>query len=358
MSAPGAIEVLVVDDSAVVRQVMTKVLASASDLRVTVAADAVYALAKMQQKRPHVIVLDLEMPRMDGLTFLRKIMAEDPIPVIVCSALAERDHGVVLTALREGAVDVVAKPAWGVRDFVADSAAVFIEKVRAAASSRLVRSSAGSRTEAVTVAARAPNVSRASARPVVIAVGASTGGTQALRAILTRLPADTPGILIVQHMPEGFTQALARDLDRTSAMSVREARDGEPITQGVALIAPGDRHLSMTAACGRMVARVTEGERVSRHRPSVNVLFRGVASAAGPSAIGVILTGMGDDGADGLLALRQAGGRTIAQDEASCVVFGMPGQAIARGAAERVVGLSSMASAIFALAEQVEHRSA
>jgi two-component system, chemotaxis family, protein-glutamate methylesterase/glutaminase len=343
-----AIRVLVVDDSAVVRQVMQLVLPREGDIEVTVALDPIIAMQKMQLSRPDVIVLDLEMPRMDGLTFLRRLMATDPIPVVICSGFGARGSEAALQALAEGAVEVVAKPQIDVRDFLHESATVLIDAVRAAAA-------VGPRPRAAAIAPRltADAVLAPMRRPMphpaatrIVAVAASTGGTQALETLLTALPADAPGLVIVQHMPAGFTGAFAERLNGISRVEVKEAATGDRVLDGRALLARGDRHLIVRRAGTGYDVNVGEGPLVSRHRPSADVLFRSVAQTAGPNALGIILTGMGGDGADGLLEMRQAGAFTVAQDEASCVVFGMPKEAILRGAVDQVIGLSGIAPRI------------
>jgi two-component system chemotaxis response regulator CheB len=333
--------VLVVDDSAIVRETMRDLLAR-HGMVVTVAADAIIAAGKMRGARFDALVLDLEMPRMDGLTFLAEIARHaDPPPVVVCSSCS---NDAAMTALARGAVEVVAKPKVGVRDFLNESEIVLIDAIRAAAASR--RRVATVDLERSRAAPASASGLSADGRTGIVAIGASTGGTEAILAILERLPPDSPGVVVVQHMPAGFTAAFARRLDRACAVEVREAQDGDAVKPGLALIAAGDRHLSVVRAGIGYAVTSTAGALVSRHRPSVDVLFASVAIAAGADAIGVILTGMGSDGAAGLLAMRQAGARTFAQDEASSVVFGMPKEAIARGGASCVLPLSEMASAI------------
>ena len=346
-----SLNVLVVDDSAVVREVMTAVLAQEQDIVVTTAPDPLIAMQKMRHQRPDVIILDLEMPRMDGLTFLRQIMRSDPIPVVVCSALTGAGTALGLQAIEEGAVDVVTKPRLGVKEFLYESAVTLIDAVRAADRSRqticrpgLMKPMPSHSTDTVLPAKPAKHLGRASDQ--VIAIGASTGGTEALRVILEALPPDAPGLLIVQHMPEGFTKAFAQRLNQTCRIEVKEAESGDRVLAGRALIAPGNRHILVSAVAGEYIVDVIDGPLVSRHRPSVDVLFRSVAQSVGANAIGVILTGMGNDGAAGLLAMKQSGAMTIAQDEASCVVFGMPKEAIERGAAGQILGLGHIAECI------------
>jgi two-component system, chemotaxis family, protein-glutamate methylesterase/glutaminase len=340
------LKVLVVDDSAVVRLGMPTVLSRDRALAVEVAADPFIAMAKMKHFRPDVIILDLELPRMSGLTFLRKLMREDPVPVVICSAVAGPGTEAGIRALEEGAVEIIAKPQFQVREFLDDSAVRLIDAVRAAAMARLGRR----RPEtddvvepSLSADAVLPRGSGARTRRTterVVVMGASTGGPEALQGVLQSMPDDAPGIVIVQHMPEGFTKAFAQRLDSLCSIEVREARSGDGVARGRALIAPGDRHLLLSWGGAGYVVDVVDGPLVSRHRPSVDVLFRSAAQSAGPNAVGVIMTGMGSDGAEGLLEMRRAGATTIAQDEASCVVFGMPKEAISRGAAEEIVPLS------------------
>ncbi len=332
------LRVLVVDDSAVVRQMVSAML-GAQGMDAATASDPLIAMQKMAAHRPDVILLDIEMPRMDGLTFLRKIMREDPIPVVICSALAGPSSDVAFRALECGAVDVVAKPKIGLRDFLQESAVVLGDVIRGAAHARLLKFHPR------------PHTPRPPARDTVhagqiIALGASTGGTEALRHILTQFPRNAPGTVVVQHMPEVFTAHFAKRLDRDAAIAVREAQDGDRITDGLALIAPGDQHMRVERDAKGFYVTVAGGALVSRHRPSVDVLFRSVAAAAGENARAALLTGMGTDGAEGLLAMRQAGATTVAQDEATSIVFGMPREAIIRGAAEHVLPLEEIAAAL------------
>jgi two-component system chemotaxis response regulator CheB len=427
-SLPAVIEVLVVDDSAVVRQLLTTLLTSESGIHVTTASDPVVAMAKMRRRRPHVILLDLEMPRMDGLTFLRQIMATDPLPVVVCSGFAEPGTGLAMRALSAGAVDIMPKPRLPVAGAVDPTA--LLDVVRAAAMARVgppriqrtitlpglmpakaapppaggapvparttgvhrvptpaparttgvhrVPTPAPARTTSVqrvptgaqgvpTAAQRVPTgphrittgvhrvptgtngvttgVHRVTTEAIV-AIGASTGGTEALRDILRAMPADAPGIVIVQHMPAGFTAAFAEHLNGICRIEVREAAPGDRVIRGRALIARGDRHLLVKRHGFDVVCELSDAAPVSRHRPSVDVLFRSIAEAVGPRAVGVILTGMGADGAEGLLAMKQAGASTIAQDESTSVVFGMPKEAIDRGAVDVVLPLPRIAAGI------------
>jgi two-component system chemotaxis response regulator CheB len=354
----GALNVLVVDDSAVVRMAMPAVLAQDRHLRVEVAADPLIAMQKMRRFRPDVIVLDLEMPRMDGITFLRKLMREDPIPVVVCSALGGPGTEAGLRALEEGAVEIIAKPHLGVREFLEESAVLLIDAVRAAAMARIGRHRPQAprviepRRSADVVLPPRPSGRARPTTDKVVAIGASTGGTEALQHVLQSMPPDCPGIVVVQHMPELFTRAFAERLDALCAIEVREAAAGDRVGAGRALIAPGNRHTLLKRSGATYVVDVVDGPLVSRHRPSVDVLFRSTAQSAGPNSVGVIMTGMGADGADGLLEMREAGAATIAQDEASCIVFGMPKEAIARGAVEEVVALSGIPAALLRRARQ------
>ncbi|HSB64835.1 MAG TPA: chemotaxis response regulator protein-glutamate methylesterase [Thermoanaerobaculia bacterium] len=348
--------ILVVDDSAVVRQAMTAVLRKGGFM-VEVAADPLIALEKMKKARPDVIVLDLEMPRMDGLTFLRKLMNEDPIPVVVCSGLTGAGTEAAMRALEEGAVEIITKPRVGVHGFLVDSAAQLVDAIRGAARARLRAPRALAAQPRLTADAILPPRAGPFAMTTerIVVIGASTGGTEALRRLLQEMPPDSPGLVIVQHMPEVFTAAFARRLNETCRIEVREAVDGDHVAEGRALIAPGNRHTLVRRSGARYVIEVADGPLVSRHRPSVDVLFRSAAQAAGINAVGVILTGMGDDGAEGLLEMKRAGARTLAQDEATCVVFGMPKEAIARGAAADVLPLGLIPAAIVKAARAELH---
>jgi two-component system chemotaxis response regulator CheB len=352
----SAIKVMVVDDSAVVRQVVAGLLAAAPGIEVLAAvADPVLAIERLRQAWPDVIVLDVEMPRMDGITFLRKIMAERPTPVVICSTLTEKGARTTLEALAAGAVSIVTKPKLGLKQFLADSGDELVATVRAAARAN-VRCLAQRAESAPLVAPPkntadvilAPAGSRAMTQTTerVVALGTSTGGTQALEQVLSALPRVCPGIVIVQHMPEKFTAAFAARLDGLCRIEVREARHNDRVVPGRALIAPGGRHLLLKRSGAQYFVEVVDGPVVNRHRPSVDVLFRSVSKSAGANALGVIMTGMGDDGAAGLAEMRNAGARTLAQDEDSCVVFGMPREAIRRGGVERVVPLQAIAAEV------------
>ncbi len=349
----GSIHVLVVDDSAVVRQVMQAVLSADPSIRVSVAADPIIAFAKIEKEVPDVVITDLVMPRMDGLTFLRKIMAERPIPVVVCSEVAHRRTEEAISALELGAVEVIAKPKLGVRDFLHESAVMLIDVVRSAAQAKLAPvapppAAPRNTADVVLTLGSAPRLRPTEDR--IIAIGASTGGTEALRELLQAMPSGCPGIVIVQHMPEIFTRAFADRLDKECNIEVKEAADGDRVLNGRALIAPGNHHLLVQRSGSACIAHVTDGPLVSRHRPSVDVLFRSVAKSVGAHAVGVIMTGMGDDGAQGLLEMRNCGAQTIAQDESSCVVFGMPKEAIARDAVVAIVPLRRIAEAALKMA--------
>jgi two-component system chemotaxis response regulator CheB len=359
------IQVLVVDDSAVVRQVVSEQLASDPAITVLAAvADPIFAMARMKIQWPDVIVLDVEMPRMDGLTFLRKIMTERPTPVVICSTLTERGAVTTLEALAAGAVSIVTKPKIGVKRFLEDATADLISAVKSAAHANVVTLKAtlatpgmararGDRSGAIAQkltadAVTAPPTSQAMKQTTerIVALGTSTGGTQALEKVLTALSRDCPGIAVVQHMPEKFTAAFAARLNGICDVEVREAVHGERLLPGHVFIAPGGKHLMLRRGGAYYYAEVIDGPLVNRHRPSVDVLFRSVAKCAGRNAFGVIMTGMGDDGARGLLEMRQAGAATAAQDEASCVVFGMPKEAIRLAAAERVMPLGQIAQTL------------
>lgn len=353
------IRVLIVDDSASVRQTLTDVLQSDPAIEVIgVASDPFMAAKKMQEDLPDVITLDVEMPRMDGITFLRKIMSQHPIPVVMCSSLTEAGSETLLQALEAGAVDIILKPRIGAADHLADSAMRICEVVKSAAQARVGRvkstpkapSAHNPLTKLTADAVLPPPSGKAMARTteMVVCVGASTGGTEALREMLEKLPSNAPGIVIVQHMPEKFTAAFARRLNTLCDVEIKEAEDGDTVLRGHVLIAPGDKHMLLERQGARYYVSVRTGPLVSRHRPSVDVLFRSAARAAGRNAMGVILTGMGDDGARGMQEMHQAGAFTIAQDEASSVVFGMPKEAIAHGGVDKILPLDHVAREIMA----------
>ncbi|MFL9823392.1 chemotaxis response regulator protein-glutamate methylesterase [Rhodoplanes sp. SY1] len=352
MAAP--VRVLVVDDSASVRQTLAGILAEDPDIAVIgTASDPFVAAKRIQSEVPDVITLDVEMPRMDGITFLRKLMSQRPVPVVMCSSLTEAGSETLVQALEAGAVDVIQKPRMGVTQFLIESRLRICDAVKAAARARLhclPRRSTLTVQKKLTadVMLAPPRASQAMARTTetVVCIGASTGGTESLRAALEVLPADCPPILIVQHMPEMFTAAFARRLNGLCAVEVKEAANGDTALRGRVLIAPGDRHMMLQRSGARYYVEIKDGPLVSRHRPSVDVLFRSAARYAGANAVGIIMTGMGDDGARGLLEMKQAGAHTVAQDEATSVVFGMPKEAIALGAADRVLPLDRLPAEI------------
>ncbi|WP_448661228.1 protein-glutamate methylesterase/protein-glutamine glutaminase [Sphingomonas sp. CJ20] len=356
----GRIRVLIVDDSASVRQTMASILGEDPEIEVIgTAADPFSAARRIKEMVPDVITLDVEMPRMDGITFLKKLMAQCPVPVVMCSSLTEEGSETLLQAMEAGAVDVILKPRFGVADHLAEHHLQIRDVVKAAArakvrgrtTARAFRSEAPPK-KLTADAMLPPPDSKPMSRTteMVVCMGASTGGTEALREVLEALPANSPGIVIVQHMPEHFTRAFAQRLNGLCHVDVKEAADGDPVLRGHVLIAPGGKHTMLERQGARYSVSVRDGPLVSRHRPSVDVLFRSAARAAGSNAVGIIMTGMGDDGARGLLEMRQAGARTFAQDEATSIVFGMPKEAIARDAAERVIALGHIASELLAAA--------
>ena len=358
MSHP--IRALIVDDSASVRRTLTDILSADPDIEVIGAASDPYAAARrIAQEVPDVITLDVEMPRMDGITFLKKLMAQHPVPVVMCSSLTVECSSTLMQALEAGAVDVIPKPRVDTRQFLLESSVRICDVVKAAARANLKRlpskaapspaprlgKAANGKAEAALSTPPARNAILRKA-DTIVCIGASTGGTESLRVVLEALPEDCPGIVIVQHMPEKFTAAFAKRLDGLCAVEVKEAEDGDAVLRGRVLIAPGNRHTSLHRQVSQYHVSVTDGPLVSRHRPSVDVLFRSAAQSAGRNAIGILMTGMGDDGADGLLEMRNAGAATVAQDEATSVVFGMPKEAIERGAACKIVPLEQIAEEI------------
>lgn len=336
------IKVFIVDDSAVVRQVVTGILAQDPAIEVLgSASDPLFAEQKMAAQWPDVILLDVEMPRMDGISFLKKLMRDRPTPVVICSTLTEKGAEISVEALAAGAVEIITKPKVGLKEFLADSSLALIRAVKAAARARLA--TASRRPAPAAPLATAPLKQTTDS---VVAIGTSTGGTQALEAVLTCLGEDCPGILVVQHMPAKFTAAFADRLNRICRCEVREAANGDRVRSGRVLIAPGGRHMQLKRNGAQYVVNVLDGPPVNRHKPSVDVLFRSVAKAAGRNAMGIIMTGMGNDGAQGLMAMRQAGAFTIAQDKDTCVVYGMPKEAINLGAAMEILPLDAITGAV------------
>jgi len=346
------IRVLIVDDSAVVRQTISDLLSTDPAIEVIgTASDPFIAAEKIELEIPDVITLDVEMPKMDGLTFLQKIMTQNPIPVVICSSLTTQGSETVIKALEYGAVEIITKPKLGTKQFLEESTIHICDIIKAASLVNVKRKSVWQtvvqpKLSADVMLAKSKNNSMVETTEKIIVVGASTGGTEALRVFLESFPLDSPGIVIVQHMPENFTKAFAKRLDSLCKISVKEAEDGFTVIRGRALIAPGNHHLLLKRSGARYYVEIKEGPLVSRHRPSVDVLFRSTARYAGKNAIGVIMTGMGDDGAKGMLELMEAGAHTIAQDEKSSVVFGMPNEAIKLGAVETVLSLDKIADHI------------
>jgi len=342
------IKVLIVDDSAMVRQTLETILSSDRQIEVIgTAADPYIAAKKMQEIAPDVITLDIEMPRMDGITFLQKIMTQHPIPVIICSSLAEELSQTTLKALEYGAVEIIQKPKLGTKKFLEESQILICDIVKAAAAATpkkiAVQRPVAKKLTADAILSIPKTSAMIKTTEKVVAVGASTGGTEALREFLEVLPADAPGIVIVQHMPENFTKAFSKRLDGLCQISVKEASNNDTVLRGQALIAPGNDHMLLKRSGARYYVEVKKGPLVSRHRPSVDVLFRSAARYAGSNAVGIIMTGMGDDGARGMLEMKEAGSFNIAQDEASCVVFGMPKEAIKLGGVDKILPLSKIA---------------
>lgn len=352
---------LIVDDSASVRTALAAIVEKEPDLELLgTASDPYFAADKIRAEAPDVIVCDIEMPRMDGITFVQKIMSQRPIPVVICSSLAEAGSETAMRALDAGAVEIIAKPRMGTRQFLEESRLTICDAIRSAARARLKPRPARAPLDVpAKLTADAVLPPPAAGRPLarttdrIVVIGASTGGTEALRAVLEALPATAPGVAVVQHMPAGFTASFARRLDQTCRVEVREAADRDRLVTGRCLIAPGNRHLVLHRNGAQYVVEVRDGPLVSRHRPSADVLFRSAARAAGPNALGVIMTGMGDDGARGLLEMRQAGAATLGQDEATCVVYGMPKKAAKLGAVAAEVPLHRIAAEIMRFAAAV-----
>lgn len=351
------IKVLVVDDSALVRQTLCDILNSDPGIEVIgTAADPILAAERMRSVVPDVITLDVEMPRMDGLTFLQKLMSQHPIPVVMCSSLAESGSETALKALEYGAVDIITKPKLGTKQFIEESRVRICDAVKGAAAARLGPLRAMRTMKEVSpkytadVIMEKPNTkAMIQTTEKVVVIGASTGGTEALKVFLEMLPEDTPGIVIVQHMPEHFTAAFAKRLDSICRVTVKEAQDNDTVVRGRALIAPGNHHVLLKRSGARYYVEIKDGPLVSRHRPSVDVLFRSAARYAGKNAVGVIMTGMGDDGAHGMKEMFDAGAVTIAQDEASCVVYGMPLEAVRKGGVNKIMPLPSIAAEVLRL---------
>ncbi len=343
------IKILIIDDSALVRTILTEIIQAQPDMEVVgTAPDPLIAREKIKALNPDVLTLDVEMPKMDGLVFLEKLMRLRPMPVIMVSSLTERSSSVTLHALEMGAFDFITKPKVDIRNSLNEYADELVNKIRAAARRGCRTMKTGQNVLRAVEARKEANPAGSVARHFyttekIVAVGASTGGTEALKELLTALPPDCPGVLVTQHMPPTFTGTFARRLDTLCEISVKEAEQGERVLPGHAYIAPGDRHLLLGKSGANYVIELSAAAPCNRHRPSVDVLFRSVAKNAGGNAAGVIMTGMGSDGADGLLEIRQAGGRTFAQDEESCVVFGMPKEAINRGGVDEVVPLHDIA---------------
>jgi two-component system chemotaxis response regulator CheB len=341
--------VLVVDDSASVRQTLTSILESDPGIEVmSAAADPYFAAQKLEKEIPDVITLDIEMPRMDGITFLRKVMTQHPIPVVICSSLTEKGAETTLKAMEYGAVEIIEKPKVGTKQFLEESRIRICDAVKAAARANPRKVVARPdvkvqpKLSADAVIPKIKNRAMVQTTETVVAVGASTGGTEALRVFLEAMPEDAPGIVIVQHMPENFTAAFAQRINNLCKITVKEGEDNDTVIPGRAIIAPGNKHMLLKRSGARYYVEIKDGPLVSRHRPSVDVLFRSTARYAGKNAVGIIMTGMGDDGAKGMLEMHQAGSHTIAQDEKSCIVFGMPKEAIAAGGVDKILPLTGI----------------
>lgn len=339
------------DDSSIVRQTLEKILSSDRDIEVMgTAADPYIAAKKINEEVPDVITLDVEMPRMDGITFLKKIMTQHPIPVVICSTLAEERSETAMKAMEYGAVEVILKPKVGTKVFLEESKILLCDIIKSAAAAKPKKLSlsrnVSPKLTADAVLPKATTHSMLKTTEKIVAVGASTGGTEALRVLFEPLPHDSPGIVVVQHMPENFTKAFARRLDSLCQVSIKEAENNDSVLRGQVLIAPGNKHMLLKRSGARYYVEIKDGPLVSRHRPSVDVLFRSVARYAGKNAVGIIMTGMGDDGAKGMLEMKEAGGYTIAQDEKTSVVFGMPNEAIKLGAVDKILPLEKLTGEI------------
>ncbi len=345
----GKIKVLIVDDSASVRQTLSKILSSDPQIEIVgTAFDPFNAAEKLESITPDVITLDVEMPRMDGITFLKKIMTQSPVPVVICSSLAERGAETTLKAIEYGAVEIIEKPKIGTKSFFEESKIMICDIVKAASYVNVqkltsIRKSFSKKLSADAIMPKSRTGAMIKTTEKILVVGASTGGTEALRVFLEAMPLDAPGIVVVQHMPENFTKAFANRINSLCKITVKEASDNDTILPGQALIAPGNKHMLLKRSGARYYVDVKTGPLVSRHRPSVDVLFRSAARYAGQNAVGVIMTGMGDDGAKGMLEMKEAGAFTIAQDEQSCVVFGMPNEAIKLGGVKKILPLNQIA---------------
>jgi two-component system chemotaxis response regulator CheB len=352
------IKVAIVDDSAVVRQVLSDMLQNVPDIElIHVARDPIIALGLFEKQWPDVIILDIEMPRMDGITFLKKIMAEHPTPVIMCSTLTDNGAKITMEAMASGAVDIITKPKGALKNFLVESTAVLLHAVRAASKASVGKMRVAPKgimpvapkfTADAVIAASARTVDKTT--DMVVAIGVSTGGTNALERLLTQLPLTAPGVVIVQHMPEQFTAAFAQRLDSVCKVRVKEPKDNDLVTPGSVLIANGGKHMLLHRSGTQYRVKVKDGPLVSRHRPSVDVLFRSVANSAGKNALGIIMTGMGADGAKGLLEMRNKGSKTLGQNEATCVVYGMPKEACKMGAVEKEIALEDIAGYIMSFA--------
>jgi two-component system chemotaxis response regulator CheB len=353
------IRVLIVDDSAIVRRVIRETLEREPDIEVIgTAADPIFALEMMKNAWPDVITLDVEMPRMDGITFLRKIMSEHPTPVVICSSFTEKGAQLTMDAMVAGAVSIITKPKTGINQYLLDAANDLVTAVRAASRANMRNVGPAARVttpsppkltaDAMLAEGTAATTSMAKTSEGIVAIGTSTGGTQALEVILRMLPEHCPGIVIVQHMPEKFTAMFAERLNTLCQVEVREACDGDWVIPGRVLIAPGGKHMMLRRSGSHYIVEVADGPLVNRHKPSVDVLFRSVAEVAGKNSIGIIMTGMGDDGARGLHEMHEAGAKTIAQDEASCVVYGMPKEAVKLGGVDKILPLDMIANEIIA----------
>lgn len=361
------IKVLVIDDSAIVRQVLSSIINETPGMEVIdTAQDPIFALQKLETIKPDVITLDVEMPRMDGLTFLKKLMAENPHPVVMCSTLTHKSSETSVKALRLGAVEIVGKPTSNLKQELGEQRKLIVDAIKTASRAKLSNLRMPPRqplpklnvqkkeTADVILPKKATIQSAPSSK--LIAIGASTGGTQALEHVISALRPDVPGVVIVQHMPEAFTAAFSKRLDSVSEVYVKEAEDGDLVEMGKVLIAPGGKHMIVENRGGKLYVAIKEGPLVSRHRPSVDVLFRSVAQAAAKQTLGIIMTGMGDDGATGMKEMFDAGTFTVAQDEASCVIFGMPAVAIERGGVKKISPLEQIPKMINAFSRPVEFK--